>query len=268
MLDSLTIQDLYIYPIKSLAGIRISEAKVEEKGFELDRRWMLIDEEGQFLSQRTFPQMALLKVEVEAESLKVYHISSPTDFVRIPHNEEGEEISSVTVWDDVMPARLVDYEIDEWFAKALGINVRLVKMPISTERKVDPRYAVNGESVSFADGMPYLLIGQKSLEDLNSKLDETIPMNRFRPNIVFSGGEPFIEDSFGGIQIGDVQMKVVKPCARCVMTTVDQETGVKNAEPLKTLATYRKVGNKILFGQNVVALSNGIIKVGDKLTVE
>lgn len=264
----LIIQDLYVYPIKSLAGVRLQEAKVEERGFELDRRWMLIDEDGQFLSQRTFPQMALVQVEIEAESLKVFHIASPTDFVRIPFDEEGEEISSVTVWDDEMPAQFVNPTIDAWFSKVLGTNARLVKMPLSTVRKVDPRYAVYGESVSFADGMPYLLIGQASLDDLNEKLESAVPMNRFRPNIVFSGGEPFIEDSFGEIQVREVQMKVVKPCARCVMITVDQETGVKAAEPLKTLAGYRKVGNKVLFGQNVVALSGGIIKVGDKLKLK
>ncbi|SFB57271.1 MOSC domain-containing protein [Algoriphagus aquimarinus] len=267
MPDSLIIQDLYIYPIKSLAGIRLTEAKVEERGFELDRRWMLIDESGRFLSQRTFPIMALLRVEIGEDSLSVYHSSNPLESIHIPFTEEGEEISSVTVWDDDMPARLVNSQIDEWFSKVLGMNVRLVKMPLSTERKVDPKYAVNGESVSFADGMPYLLIGQKSLEDLNKKLEEPVPMNRFRPNIVFSGGEAFIEDSWRRIQIGELDLQVVKPCARCVMITVDQNTGIKAAEPLKTLASYRREGKKVLFGQNVVALSGGVIKVGDELKV-
>ncbi|WP_339757872.1 MOSC domain-containing protein [Algoriphagus aquimarinus] len=267
MPDSLIIQDLYIYPIKSLAGIRLTEAKVEERGFELDRRWMLIDESGRFLSQRTFPIMALLRAEIGEDSLSVYHSSNPRESIHIPFTEEGEEISSVTVWDDDMPARLVNSQIDEWFSKVLGMNVRLVKMPLSTERKVDPKYAVNGESVSFADGMPYLLIGQKSLEDLNKKLEEPVPMNRFRPNIVFSGGEAFIEDSWRRIQIGELDLQVVKPCARCVMITVDQNTGIKAAEPLKTLASYRREGKKVLFGQNVVALSSGVIKVGDELKV-
>ena len=267
MPSDLIIQDLFIYPIKSVGGIRLNEAKVEERGFEFDRRWMLIDENGKFLSQRTYPQMALLKVEIEAESLKVFHASYPTDFVQIPFNEKGKELLSVTVWDDQMPAQLVNSSLDQWFSNVLGTNVRLVKMPLSTERKVDPKYAVNGESVSFADGMPYLLIAQESLNDLNEKLVTPVPMDRFRPNIVFSGGDAFIEDSWSEIQIGEVKMQVVKPCARCVMTTIDQETGIKNAEPLKTLATYRKVGNKILFGQNVVALSNGTIKVGDKLNI-
>ncbi|MEB2781623.1 MOSC domain-containing protein [Algoriphagus sp. C2-6-M1] len=265
MPEPLVIQDLYIYPIKSLAGVRLTEAKVEERGFELDRRWMLVDKTGQFLSQRTFPHMARLHVTIGVDYLSVCHISKPDDFVHIPIAEEGDEISSVTVWDDEMPARLVNLEIDSWFSKVLGMHVRLVKMPLSTERKVDPRYAVNGESVSFADGMPYLLIGQESLQDLNSRLEAPVPMNRFRPNIVFSGGNPFAEDSWGKIQIGELDFQVVKHCARCIMTTVDQDTGVKATEPLKTLATYRKVSNKILFGQNMVAFSSGILKIGDEI---
>lgn len=265
MLDSLIVQDLYIYPIKSLAGIRVSEAEVEERGFELDRRWMLIDESDRFISQRTFPLMAMLHVEIGTDTLSVYHLSEPDDLIHIPFNAEGNGITSVTVWDDAMPARLVNPQIDEWFSKKLGVSVRLVKMPDSTERKVDPRYAVNGESVSFADGMPYLLIGQSSLADLNSRLEAPVPMNRFRPNIVFSGGESFVEDSWRKIQIGGVDFQVIKSCARCIMTTVDQDTGIKAAEPLKTLASYRKVGNKVLFGQNMVAISGGIIKVGDEI---
>lgn len=265
MADPLVIQDLYIYPIKSLAGIRLSEAKVEERGFEHDRRWMLIDDEGQFLSQRTFPIMALIRVEIGADMLSVHHISKPDELIHIPFDMEGSEITSVTVWDDEMPARLVSSDFDAWFSDKLKMKVRLVKMPLSTERKVDPKYAVNRESVSFADGMPYLLIGQKSLANLNSRMEVPVPMNRFRPNVVFSGGEAFAEDSWGKIQIGELDFQVVKPCARCVMTTVDQETSIKATEPLKTLATYRKVGNKVLFGQNMVALTRGVIKVGDEI---
>lgn len=265
MPDPLIIQDLYIYPIKSLAGIRLASAKVEERGFELDRRWMLIDDRGKFISQRTFPLMAMLRVAIGAHSLSVSHSSKPDDCIQIPFDLEGEVVSSVTVWDDEMPARLVDSQIDVWFSNILSMKVRLVKMPVSTERKVDPKYAVNGESVSFADGMPYLLIGQESLEDLNRKLDVPVPMNRFRPNIVFSGGQPFVEDSWRRIQIGVLDFQVIKPCARCVMTTVDQDTGVKATEPLKTLATFRKAGSKVLFGQNMVALTSGLIKVGDEI---
>lgn len=265
MSNSHVIKDLYVYPIKSLAGIRLAEANVEERGFTLDRRWMLVDETGKFISQRTCPIMAMLKVEIGADALSVYHLSSPSNLISIPFATEGEKVSSVQVWDDDMPARLVSREIDEWFSDILQLKVRLVKMAKSTERKVDPRYAVNGESVSFADGMPYLLLGHNSLVDLNSRLAEPVPMNRFRPNIVFSNGDAFVEDSWKKIQIGEVDFQVIKPCARCVMITVDQDTGFKGSEPLKTLFSYRNAGNKILFGQNMVALSTGVIKVGDEI---
>jgi uncharacterized protein YcbX len=119
--------------------------------------------------------------------------------------------------------------------------------------------------VSFADGMPYLIIGQSSLDELNSRLESPVPMNRFRPNLVFSGGEPFLEDQLRKIQIGSVPFQIVKPCARCVLTTVDQDTGEKGKEPLKTLATYRTVNNKVMFGQNVVALGGGSVRIGDEL---
>ncbi|MEP1085508.1 MOSC domain-containing protein [Algoriphagus sp.] len=265
MSETLVIQDLYIYPIKSLGGIRLTEARVEERGFEHDRRWMLIDESGKFMSQRAFPQMALLRVAIAEDFLLVHHLSRPDEVIQIPFAAEGAEVSSVTVWDDEMSARLVDEQIDQWFSDILNQKVRLVKMPISTQRKVDPRYAVNEESVSFADGMPYLLIGQNSLENLNSRLEYPVPMNRFRPNIVFSGGEAFAEDSWKKIQVGEVNFQVVKPCARCVMTTVDQKTAIKSSEPLKTLTEFRKVGTKVMFGQNMVALSSGVIKVGNAI---
>jgi uncharacterized protein YcbX len=128
---------------------------------------------------------------------------------------------------------------------------------------MDPRYAVQGESVSFADGMPYVFIGQSSLEELNQRLEVPVSMDRFRPNLVFSGGEAYAEDQFTQLQIGEVEFQVVKPCARCVMITVDQEKGTKGKEPLTTLATYRSQGSKVYFGQNAVALAPGMVRVGD-----
>jgi uncharacterized protein YcbX len=138
----------------------------------------------------------------------------------------------------------------------------------STQRKVSPKYAVNDESVSFADGMPYLILGQESLDDLNSRLEKPVPMDRFRPNIVFSGGQPYVEDSWKKIRIGAVRFQVVKPCARCVLTTIDQETGLQGKEPLKTLAGYRTLGNKVYFAQNMVALETGTIRIGDQIRME
>jgi uncharacterized protein YcbX len=150
----------------------------------------------------------------------------------------------------------------------LGFSVSLVVMPETSHRKVDPRYAVQGESVSFADGMPYLIIGQESLNELNARLEFPVSMDRFRPNLVFSGGSPFLEDQLRTIKIGNLPFQIVKPCARCVLITVDQQSGKQGKEPLKTLSTYRSVNNKVYFGQNVVALSVGKIRIGDPIQLQ
>lgn len=262
MEQQLIVQDIYIYPIKSLGGIRLTEALVEERGFQYDRRWMLVDKNGVFITQRKHPELALLKVALREKGLHVTNQRNG-EVIDVSFGLDSGEVLQVAVWDDVMLAKRVDPRLDEWFSDFLGFSVRLVTMPESTRRKVDPRYAVNGESVSFADGMPYLMIGQGSLDELNSRLESPMPMNRFRPNIVFSGGAPFLEDSLRKVKIGELDFQIVKPCARCVMTTVDQRTGEKGKEPLRTLSTYRAIDGKIYFGQNVVALQSGSIKIGD-----
>lgn len=263
MEKKLIVQDIFIYPIKSLGGIRIAEAVVEEKGFQYDRRWMLVDVEGTFISQREYPQLALFSVDLGENSLIVYRRNDQENLIQIPFDEaKGPELM-VTIWDDQVLAKVVHPLVSQWFSKVLGFEVNLVVMPENSHRKVDPRYAVNGESVSFADGMPYLLIGQESLNDLNSRLEIPVPMDRFRPSIVFSSGKAFLEDSLRKVKIGDLEFQIVKPCARCVMTTVDQDTGVKGKEPLKTLSSYRTINKKVYFGQNMVALQSGKIKIGD-----
>jgi uncharacterized protein len=265
MKNELTVQDIFIYPIKSLGGIRLEKARVEERGFQFDRRWMLVDQSGGFISQRTYPKLALLKVSLEEDSLKVVHLNDPSKVLKIPIlNSEGPEIE-VRVWEDQVLAKVVNVQTSRWFSDFLGFETHLVVMPETSIRKVDPRYAVQGESVSFADGMPYLLIGQESLNDLNSKLDHPVPMDRFRPNLVFSGGMPYEEDSLKKIKIGKLNFNVVKPCARCIMITVDQDKGQKGVEPLKTLSTFRTMNNKVYFGQNMIALETGEINVGDSI---
>ena len=259
------VQDIFIYPIKSLGGIRLTEASVEEKGFQYDRRWMLVDENGIFITQRKYPRMALLSVELGEMELAVFNKLEPESKVKIPLNCASGPERSVTIWDDQVLAKSVNRDLDQWFSDFMGFSVSLVMMPDSTQRKVSEKYAVHGESVSFADGMPYLMIGQRSLDDLNSRLEIPVPMNRFRPNIVFSGGSAYLEDSLRKIKIGQLEFQIVKPCARCVLTTVDQESGVKGKEPLKTLASYRTVNSKIYFGQNVVALQAGKISVEDEI---
>ncbi|MFD2200314.1 MOSC domain-containing protein [Shivajiella indica] len=261
----MTLQDIYIYPIKSLGGIRLDSGVLEERGFRHDRRWMLVDKEGNFLSQRTFPGMAMLQVNLLEEGLMVFHKSNPENKVQIPIEPLSDQLISVKIWEDEVLGQVVSPLVNLWFSEILKQECVLVKMPQSTQRKIKPKYAVKGESVSFADGMPYLLIGQSSLDDLNKRLEEPVGMDRFRPNLVFAGGNPFEEDHWQKIQIGHAKFKITKPCARCVMTTVNQQTAEKSKEPLKTLATYRTFSNNVMFGQNILLLEGELVRVGDKL---
>jgi uncharacterized protein YcbX len=259
------LQDIYIYPIKSLGGIRLEKALLQERGFKFDRRWMLVDEKGRFLSQRTFPKMALLQVELNGERLRVFDKSSPENYLTVPYQSQSDRLINVEIWEDEVKAQLVNEECDAWFSNYLGFVCSLVYMPDSSERKLKPKYAFDGESVSFADGMPYLIIGQSALDDLNNRLQLPVPMDRFRPNLVFAGGDPFAEDAWEIVKIGEAIFKVTKPCARCVMTTVDQQTAEKGKEPLKTLSTYRTVDHQVMFGQNMLLLEGEELRVGDML---
>ena len=263
----MTLSEIWVYPVKSLGGIRLTKALTEERGLRYDRRWMIIDEENVFITQRAHLKMALIDVALEEGGLKIYLRADPADFVLVPYQPVTALPVTVQVWDDTTHALTVSDEADAWLTRQLDMKLRLVVMPDSTERKADPRYARHNENVSFADGFPYLVISQASLDDLNGRLAEPIEMRRFRPNFVIGGTEPFAEDQWKHITIGDLRFEVVKPCARCVLTTINPETAEKGAEPLKTLATYRRNGNKILFGQNVTVQDFGELKVGDRLTV-
>jgi len=264
----LKVSELYIYPIKSLAGIPVKKALVTSRGFEHDRRWLLVDENNSFITQREYFQMALLQVTIENDGLRVTHKVNGKSLT-IPFYTPGIEYEKamVTIWDDTCLAEFVNAEADKWFTGILGIKCRLVYMPDSTLRIVDQRYAHEDSITSFADAYPFLLIGQGSLDDLNSKLVEQLPMNRFRPSIVFTGGEAFSEDLYGHFTINNIDFYGVKLCARCVMTTVNQDTAIKGKEPLKTLAKYRFKNNKILFGQNLIHEGSGEISIGDELVV-
>lgn len=243
----------------------MQQAQVEERGFQYDHRWMLVDQAGEFLTQRQHPQLALLQVALGKSELSVFSKVDPSREIAFDLEMNSGKQMQVKVWGDELVALQVAPKVSAWFTDFLGMNVDLVVMPESSHRKLDPRYAVQEESVSFADGMPYLIIGQASLDELNGRLVDPVGMDRFRPNLVFSGGAAYAEDQFKQLQIGEVEFQVVKPCARCVMITVDQEKGTKGKEPLATLATYRSQGSKVYFGQNAVALTQGIVRVGDEL---
>ncbi|GAB3826844.1 MOSC domain-containing protein [Pontibacter rugosus] len=268
--QNLRLSEIYIYPIKSLGGISLQQTEVEDRGLKYDRRWMLVDEAGKFLTQRQHAQMALLQVSIKEHGLLVTHKQDLQEPLLVPFESaqsSGPDMQ-VTIWDDTVIAQEVDPAVSAWFTKALGMPARLVKMPEASRRLVDNAYAAEGEIVSFADDFPFLIIGQSSLDDLNSRLEkEYIPINRFRPNFVFTGGEPFEEDQWGHLTIGDLNFYGAKPCARCVVTTIDQATGEKGQEPLRTLSTYRLKNNKVMFGQNLLHSSVGVVSVGDEVRV-
>lgn len=266
------LSEINIYPIKSLAGISLNKAKVERRGLEFDRRWLLVNEKNKFLTQREFPKMALLKVEITDNNLLVSLDES--NKINITLNPQTNLSARVKIWQSTCLAKVYDDVTNRWFSDVLGANCKLVLMPEETKRKVNYFYAVHSDDhVSFADGYPFLLIGENSLADLNSRLENELPMNRFRPNFVVKGSDAFAEDGWKQIKIGESVFHIVKPCARCVITTIDQATGEKNgSEPLKTLASYRipkrSIKKKILFGQNLIAESEeSVLQVGDKIEV-
>jgi uncharacterized protein len=263
----LTITGLYIYPIKSLGGISLQEATLSDRGFQYDRRWMLVDENGRFLSQREVAQMALLKVSLHEQGLLVTHSGKPGTELLIPFESGTTDTMMVEVWSDRCRARLVSTEADAWFSEQLGRPCKLVFMPDTTHRRVDGRYANNKEITSFSDAFPVLIIGQASLDDLNNRLEIPLPMDRFRPNIVFTGGTPHQEDEMKEFEVSGITFYGVKPCARCNITTIDQQTARAAKEPLKTLSTYRRWNNNIYFGQNLLFKGSGAVKVGDLITI-
>ncbi|WP_421826461.1 MOSC domain-containing protein [Larkinella sp.] len=262
------LKEIRIYPIKSLGGISLSEAMVEPKGFRYDRRWMLVKPDGTFLTQRENTVMALVEVELADRHLRVYHRHRPDDVLEIPLDKTTEESLMAYVWDrQAVDSLVVSPEADAWFSRLLGFPCRLVYMPDNSLRPVDPRYAQPDDVVSFADGFPYLVISTDSLDELNRRVEQPLDMVRFRPNLVVEGVLPHDEDTWYHFKIGELAFFGVKSCARCVLTTIDPESGQKGKEPLKTLATYRKLDSKILFGQNVLAETTGLLRVGDPVTI-
>lgn len=256
---------LHIYPIKSARGITLGESEVDAFGLRYDRRWMVVDEDGVFLSQRSHPRLALVVSSVRDGTLQVDAPGMPA--LETPLHPPPSVATSVAVWDDTCPATWVGDRAAEWFSDFLGCACTLVHMGDQVVRPANPGFAPPGVRVSFADGFPFLLLSEESLADLNRRLSAPLPMNRFRPNLVVSGCAPYAEDGWGRIEIGGVRLRVVKPCERCIVTTTDQATGERGKEPLRTLATYRRVGTDVMFGQNVVHENTGRLRLGDEVRV-
>jgi len=259
------LSQIWRYPVKSLRGNQLESADVDARGIRFDRHWMLVDGQGNFLSQRQLPRMVLVKTQVEDQGLRV---SAPgMQDLMLPVASDGDDAVLVKVWRDECRAQTVDAQADGWFSEFLGRDCRLVSLPPGSVRQVDQDYARQGDQVGFADGFPFLLISQASLDDLNQRLPSPISMERFRPNLVISGCDAYAEDGWRRIRIGDLVFRVVKPCSRCVIPTIDPDTGRRQGdEPLKTLLHYRKQGNKVMFGQNL--LHDGIGSLNQGMRVE
>ncbi|RAV99341.1 MOSC domain-containing protein [Pseudochryseolinea flava] len=264
-MGDLKLSEIWIYPVKSLGGIQLTASKVLEKGLPYDRRWMLVDENNVFMTQRVFPQMALFKLALNHTALTIRFGADTIDVPLVPKGNNTAE--DVVIWDDHVMTCEVDTAISQWFSYHLQKKCKLMFFPEDYVRPVDPKYKVNDEQVSLADAYPFLIIGENALQQLNDKLASAIGMDRFRPNFVFSGGAPHEEDTWREFVIGTNRFVGVKPCARCAVPTINQETAEKGIEPTKTLAKYRARNNKIYFGQNLVARDQGEIKVGDSIQI-
>jgi uncharacterized protein YcbX len=281
---NIDVSGLTIYPVKSLRSISLIESQVEPAGLRFDRRFMLVDEHGQFLNLRKLGKLLEFATKIEDETLIIQHGSADSiDFPleQSPIQEHGSR--SVVVWNSKLEASTVSRKVDEWFSRILGIKAGLVFMADFSKRPINSRFDRGSDLVSFADGYPILIVSEESVADLNSRFEDDVPIERFRPNVVARGGEAFQEDRWKKIRIGNSVLRATKPCARCVVTTLDQKTGIKQgAEPLKTLADYRKAsqvlpdnfeefdlsGNDVIFGMNFVPESYGdVVRLGDKIEI-
>lgn len=269
MIQSITLSSLHRYPVKSCRGQSAAGLQTDRYGLEGDRRWMLVTPEGDFLSQRQIPRMALIEPTLATDGL---WLAAPgVDPLRVTGHTLSLPASRAQVWKDTVAAADAGEEAAAWLSTLLEVTCRLVGMHARYHRSVDPERVGGDHQVSFADGFSFLLISEASLVDLNSRLDTSLPMNRFRPNLVVSGCEAFAEDRWKRIRIGDTEFTVAKPCARCAITTTDQSTGRRaGKEPLRTLARYRRLegGSQVFFGQNLVHLNYpGTLKVGQVVEV-
>lgn len=261
----ISVSGLFIYPVKSCGRVPVDQAPVGATGFEFDRRWMVVGDDGRFLSQREHPRMALVRVRLGEDRLVLKAPELPP--FDIAFESEGGPAGRVQVWDDECSAFDEGMDAARWISRHLGCSARVVRMASDDARPLGSSSAQPGDRVSFADGFPFLLLSTASLDSLNRRLSLPVPMDRFRPNIVVEGCEAHAEDSWHRVRIGEVIFRIAKPCARCVVTTVDQGTGERGSEPLRTLSTYRRFDGKILFGQNLVHEGRGVVRVGDPVII-
>ena len=260
------LSTINLYPVKSLAGISVTCWPVTKTGLQYDRKWMLIDNAGQFISQRQLPQMALIKTAFTKSHLILSASGMENLTLPLPQSD-GETINS-RIWNDQCEARSVSREADQWLSSFLNYGCRLVYQPDEIIRQVDPHYGRQADNVAFSDGFPFLIISENSLISLNQEMQLNLPMARFRPNLVISGCGAYAEDGWREISIGAIDFRLPKPCSRCVIPTIDPETAQTGKEPLRTLNRIRKWQNNVYFGQNALHNQCGTLTVGDAVHVK
>jgi uncharacterized protein YcbX len=260
------VSALTIYPLKGGRGMPVTELAIDSIGPRNDRRWVVVDSAGVQVTQREIARLCQIVARPDGAGLRLSAPYMPT--IEVPEPTAEAARRTVQVWDDAVEAADAGDVAARWVSRFLGAEVRLAHCPETTARRTDPDYDPIGSPVSFADGYPLLLISEASLADLNTRLPSPLPMNRFRPNLVVRGTEPFAEDGWRRFMIGAIPFDGVKPCARCVVTTTDQDTGERSPEPLRTLARYRRRGDGVQFGMNVVHRRTGTIRVGDPVTFD
>lgn len=256
---------LYIHPVKSLGGITLPQFAVDRFGPVMDRRWLVVDGQGKFITQRQKATMALVKTALEGD--RVTLSVEGQDMISFAPGEFTGPQRQVQVWRDSCVAHSGPVAVDAWISQALDTDCQIVFMPDSTERRVNPDYAHQGETVSFADGFPLLLTTEVSLDDLNSRLSFHAGMERFRPNLVVDGATPFAEDGWQRIQVGEMVFRLAKPCSRCAIPTIDPQTAQKQPEMFKTLKSFRARDGEVYFGQNLLPEGTGTVRVGDRVDI-
>ncbi len=264
-MSDLFLSRIRMYPIKGCSGSDVQEAHMDARGLRYDRRWMLVNEFGLGLQQLDFPRLACIVAGLDNDGLFVQAPGmSP---LHIPLQSQRDCPHIVRWYQGRCEALSVSEQADAWFRRFLHVWCRLVFMPESTPRFVAPEYAINRDLAAFTS-FQYHLLSEGSLEDLNQRLDSSVPLERFRPNLVVGGASAFAEDSWHTVQIHQQTFYVVRPCNRCAITTVDADTGVKTGkEPLATLARYRTFQQKVLFGQYLLSGDTGVLRVGDSVQV-
>lgn len=250
------VKSYHIYPIKSLGGQKVKNPKATLSGFEYDRQWMLVDKDGKFQTQRSFPKMAQLAAKVIRGRVTCYQKKNPDNKISFRVTELLDETLKVNIWSDKLKAQTVNPLVDEWFSDQLRSNVRLVN---KTNRKKYIHKVKQSYPTNYPDAYPYLVLSTNSLKEINTHLKDKIGLERFRANIIIEGNVPFCEDEMDEFKIGKLPFKMIKRCGRCIVVCTDQETSKIYKEPLKSLAKYRTFRKKVMVGMNAIVLKEGFV---------